>query len=208
MMNLRLGSDFIDLAYRFDASEYSVSRTIYYIITILYSKKNVFKPNRQHSQKRLKNILDYKSVASLTVQKLKRNAQKPCCKCSVVVKLQKYSHDKVFNMDNSTHKVQLNSYPKLTLRDGVYNSASIEVPSFVFNKNQLHLLEIERTRNCSNVRIHIERVIEMVKQKCKILEILVPLSIVEKHSDEEVAYIDKITTVCCALCNICGSIVK
>lgn len=246
MMKLRLGSDFIDLAYRFNASEHTVSRTFYTMINILYAKlkKFVFKPNRQAIQKNMpeafKEHFGLQVCSIIDCTEIKTECPKNPAASVQLWSSYKSNHtikflisitpqgaiefvSEAYGGRASDGFITLTSGFLDTLCDGDYvladkgftlknefsvRGASIEVPTFVYNRNQLHPLEIERTRKCANVRIHVERVIGMVKQKYKILEMLVPLSIAEKHSDEDVAYIDKIMLVCCALCNICGSIIK
>ena len=65
-------------------------------------------------------------------------------------------------------------------------------------KKQLSLEEVERSKRLSRVRIHVERVIGLLKQKYTILE-------GPHKSDGEYATIDKIVT---ALTNMCDSIVQ
>lgn len=43
--------------------------------------------------------------------------------------------------------------------------ASLALPAFTKGKNQLHPLEVEQTRLISNVRIHVERVIGLMRSK-------------------------------------------
>ena len=53
--------------------------------------------------------------------------------------------------------------------------AELHIPAFTKGKNQLSPLEVENTRNIANVRIHIERVIGVVKQKFSILQNTIPI---------------------------------
>ena len=58
----------------------------------------------------------------------------------------------------------------------------------------------------SLVRIHVERVIDVLKQKYTILQGILPISIVS-GSDGSHSIIDKILKVCCGSVNLCPSVV-
>ena len=90
---------------------------------------------------------------------------------------------------------------------GMYG-AELVIPSFTKGKKQLPREEVEKARRISRVRIHVERVIGLLRQKFTILQSTLPISLV-KHdeSDGEYALLDKIVTVCAALCNCCPSVV-
>ena len=83
--------------------------------------------------------------------------------------------------------------------------ARLHIPAFTRGKSQLDAMDVEKTR-CI-VRIHVERVIGIVRQKYSILKGTLPLEYVAKKTDEDSPYIDKIVRVCCALCNVCNSVV-
>ena len=83
--------------------------------------------------------------------------------------------------------------------------ARLEIPAFTKGKGQLSSLEVEETQRLANVRIHIERVIGLVRQKFQILSGILPIeACYSQHSSPQ---IDKIAVVCCALTNICDSVV-
>lgn len=73
-------------------------------------------------------------------------------------------------------------------------------------KSNLKKLKWNWSRELSVVRIHVERVIGVLKQKYTILQGVLPLSIVA-DKDEEYASVDKLVRVCCALVNLCPSVV-
>ena len=81
--------------------------------------------------------------------------------------------------------------------------AKLEIPAYTKGKTQLSSLE--ETRRLANVRIHVERVIGLVQQKCQILSGILPIETL--YSDNSTPQINKIATVCCALTNICDSVV-
>lgn len=77
------------------------------------------------------------------------------------------------------------------------------IPAFTKGKNQLHPLDIEATRHVAHVRIHVERVIGMIKNKFNIFKDTIPVSMLKKGSNkEDKNLLDKIIRVCCALINL------
>ena len=85
--------------------------------------------------------------------------------------------------------------------------AKLHILAFTKGKNQLSALEIEATRTIANVRIHVERVIGCVRQKFTILQSTLPIDYVTQRVGKEEVIINEILTVCCALCNVCNSVV-
>ena len=100
-----------------------------------------------------------------------------------------------------------------TLQDDfAANSSSILlIPAFTKNKPQLSAEEVEVTRKIASVRIHIERVIGLLKNRYTILKGILPMRTVKSIKDETchaiTANCDKIVTVCAALTNLGESIV-
>ena len=69
-----------------------------------------------------------------------------------------------------------------------------------------HHNTVEDTWKLAHVRIHVERVIGLVRNKYKMLQDTVPLDFFgSRHGSTPT--IDKIVTVCCALTNMCKSVV-
>ena len=70
---------------------------------------------------------------------------------------------------------------------------------------------IELTRKIASVRIHIERVLELIKNRYTILKRIMPNRVVKSVKDEQLhstlANCDKIVTVCAALANLGETIV-
>ena len=85
--------------------------------------------------------------------------------------------------------------------------ARLHIPAFTKGKSQLSATEIEETRAIANVRIHVERVIGNVRQKYSILQSTLPIHFIIKRTGEEVPLIDRIVRICCALNNVCDSVV-
>ena len=86
--------------------------------------------------------------------------------------------------------------------------ARLHIPAFTKGKSQLSALEVEETRFIANVRIHVERVIGLVRQKYTILQSTLPIHFVMKRAGEDIPVIDRIIRVCCALTNVCDSVVS
>lgn len=97
------------------------------------------------------------------------------------------------------------------IKNAVENvGASLQIPAFTKGKSQLHPLELESTRKIGSLRIHVERIIGLLRIKYTILaKRKFPMSFVTKTSNNEndIAVIDQIILVCCALVNLCHNIV-
>lgn len=89
---------------------------------------------------------------------------------------------------------------------GMY-CATVKLPPFTKGKKQLSQLEVDTSRQLSSVRIHVERVIGVLRQKYTILEGRLPVNMLMVN-DNGLCTLDKIVTVCCALCNCCDSVVS
>ena len=85
--------------------------------------------------------------------------------------------------------------------------AEIKIPSFTRGKAQLEKVEVDWSRELSIIRIHVERVIGVLKQKYTILQSILPISLISDGSQDANLTIDKIVQVCCALVNLCPSVV-
>lgn len=85
--------------------------------------------------------------------------------------------------------------------------ARLHIPAFTKGKRQLSYEDVETTRKIANVRIHVERVIGLVRNKYHILQGILPVETLIKRKEEAEAHIDYIVTICCALVNLCPSIV-
>lgn len=90
------------------------------------------------------------------------------------------------------------------------SGSELIIPAFTRGKSQLPAKEIESTRKIASVRIHIERVIGLIKNRYTILKGVLPIKTVKTIKNEKfhtIPSFDKIITVCGALVNLGESIV-
>ena len=85
--------------------------------------------------------------------------------------------------------------------------AQLQIPAFTRGKSQLAPVDLETTRKIAQVRIHVERVIGSVHQKYCILGGILPIEFLSCKDSDGYCTIDKIALVCCALVNLCPTIV-
>ena len=85
--------------------------------------------------------------------------------------------------------------------------AEVKMPPFTRGKKQLYQPEVDTARQLSRVRIHVERVIGVLRQKYSILQSTLSINVIMCDEATDVSVIDKIVTVCAALCNFCDSVV-
>ena len=81
------------------------------------------------------------------------------------------------------------------------------MPPFTRGKKQLEKVDVDWSRELSIVRIHVERVIGVIKQKYTILQGTIPITLI-KDQTSDTPTLDKIVRVCCALVNLCPSVVS
>ncbi|XP_076137437.1 uncharacterized protein LOC143119707 [Alosa pseudoharengus] len=85
--------------------------------------------------------------------------------------------------------------------------AEVKIPAFTKGRCQLDARDVESTRKIAHLRIHVERVIGTVRNKYTILSAKVPIHMVLPCKDEDMTFLDKIVSVCCALTNMSPSVV-
>ncbi|CAN8029963.1 unnamed protein product [Ixodes persulcatus] len=85
--------------------------------------------------------------------------------------------------------------------------AKLHIPAFTKGKQQLSVSDVETTRKLANVRIHVERVIGLVRNKYVILKSTLPVDFVTCRPGDDLPAVDKVVTVCCALSNFSPSVV-
>ena len=88
---------------------------------------------------------------------------------------------------------------------GLY-CAELKIPEFTKGKTQLSQKHVETTKSIASVRIHVERVIGLLRNKYTILQKILPIKMIMKKTDDTCTLTD-ILTVCSAICNLCDSIV-
>ena len=74
--------------------------------------------------------------------------------------------------------------------------AEVKHSPFTRGRPQLGKLEVDTSRQLSQVRIHVERVIGAVRQKYMILQSTLPISMVTCNKDDKLSPIDKIAVLC------------
>ena len=87
--------------------------------------------------------------------------------------------------------------------------AEVKITPFTRGKKQLSKVEVDKSRDLSRVRMHVERVIGMLRQKYTIIQGTIPIRLFMAHTSEEgseYSLIDKVVNVCSALCNCCESV--
>ena len=84
--------------------------------------------------------------------------------------------------------------------------AEVKVPAFTKGKKQLGPVDLELTRKLAHLRVHVERVIGLARNKYKILQSTMPVEYFILDCEGNVT-VDKMVTVSCALSNCCSSIV-
>ena len=93
----------------------------------------------------------------------------------------------------------------------MFKQAQLAIPAFTRGKDQLDPVDIEATRGISNVRIHVERVIGLLRRKYTILSGTLPIDFLmcdpNGSQEESTPMIDRIISVCSALVNFCPGIV-
>lgn len=88
------------------------------------------------------------------------------------------------------------------------HGGELAIPAFTCGKSQLAQKEVEFSQRLARVRIHVERVIGLMKNKYTLLQGTLPISLVKhKDSRSELANVDKILITCAALTNLCPSVV-
>ena len=85
--------------------------------------------------------------------------------------------------------------------------ASVVMPAFKGRRERLTQIEVYNSKEVSNVRIHVERVIGQLKRTFSILQ--GPFTILELRSgSDSIAFVDKIAMVCCCLINACSGVIS
>ena len=87
--------------------------------------------------------------------------------------------------------------------------ATLDLPAFTRGCEQLSPSQVEATRKIANVRIHVERIIGVVRQRFQILS---ATGVLQKelvsHTTTRGVVLDSIVSTCCALNNVLEGIVQ
>ncbi|XP_077982798.1 uncharacterized protein LOC144437668 isoform X1 [Glandiceps talaboti] len=85
--------------------------------------------------------------------------------------------------------------------------AVLKIPAFTKGKLQLERKDIDWSRELAHVRIHVERVIGLLRNKYRILQGTLPIKMIMNKTCGGNTVVDDIAIVCSALCNLCESVV-
>jgi hypothetical protein len=90
-------------------------------------------------------------------------------------------------------------------------SAELIIPAFTKGKTQLSAAEVEKSRQLASVRIHIERVIGVMRNRYAILRSTLQIPMIKSVLEEDGAgsvKIDRLLRTCAVLVNLGESIVS
>ena len=87
---------------------------------------------------------------------------------------------------------------------GLY-CAVLKIPEFTHGKSQLEQKSVDETREIAAVRIHVERVIGLLRNKFTILQGILPIKMIMK-TDDGTCKLTHILTIRSALCNFAAQL--
>lgn len=85
-------------------------------------------------------------------------------------------------------------------------NATVSYPAFKKKNHQLEPLDAVASKELSSLRIHVERLIGVLRQKFLVLTDTIPITLLQRWNNDTLA-IDQILTVTSALVNLCPSVV-
>ena len=90
-------------------------------------------------------------------------------------------------------------------------SSELFIPAFIEGQKQLTAKEAETTRQIATARIHMERIIGVIKNRFRILDGPLPItfikSLIDECGEDLLSTIDKLVTVCASVVNLSTGIV-
>ena len=89
---------------------------------------------------------------------------------------------------------------------GLY-AANLQIPAFMKGEKQLSAFDVEATSGLASVRIHVERVIGLTRQKYTMLGSTIPITLLQTDTGSDLTTLDKIVHVASALTNASETIV-
>ena len=91
--------------------------------------------------------------------------------------------------------------------DIAVHGTTLIIPYSTRGKKQLSLQEVECSQKMAKVRIHVERVIGLLKNKYTIFQGTLPITFLKRKHDTDTAFVDKVLIVCSALVNLSPTVV-
>ena len=88
---------------------------------------------------------------------------------------------------------------------GLY-CAELKISEFTLGRSQLEKKSVDETREIAAVRIHVERVIGLLRNKFTILQGILPIKMIMK-TDDGTCKLTHTLTICSALCNLPSSVI-
>ena len=85
--------------------------------------------------------------------------------------------------------------------------AELKMPTFTRDKSQLSKFEVDTSRRISQLCVHVDRIIGVLRQKFIILQSTLPINMITSACEDDCSMIDKIVTVCSSLCNCSESVI-
>ncbi|XP_068692761.1 uncharacterized protein [Montipora foliosa] len=99
-----------------------------------------------------------------------------------------------------------------TIQDSlIFYRAELAIPAFTRGNYQLDPVDVEGTRGIANIRIHVERILGLLRRKYTILSGILPIDFLQcdpnGSQEAKIPMIDRIITFCAALTNLSNGIV-
>lgn len=209
LMKLRLNLDFTQLAFLFNVSNTTATNYFEIIIEVLYRRLKPFIkwPERDILQRNIPKCFKEAfpdGVTGITPQGTVSFVSEAWGGRASDKQITAFSR---FLNFISPHDVVIADRGFLITDSLSMRRAKLLIPAFTKGKKQLHPVEVEETRKLAHVRIHVERIIGMLKNKYRIFGSTIPMSMVCNIGPDNRSILDKMVLICCALVNICPPIV-